>query len=67
MLTPIPPVNVFGACVGFGILLAFSLTIIILPIYLSRLSPSALAKIKNLHLNRASALDNGLGFIASST
>ncbi len=30
-LTPIPPVQVFGAFVAFGILLAFLLTIVFIP------------------------------------
>ncbi len=42
LLTPIPPVKVFGAFIGTGILLAFVLTVIYLPAYLSRLSPKAL-------------------------
>lgn len=42
LLTPIPPVKVFGAFIGTGILLAFILTVVYLPVYLSRLSPKAL-------------------------
>jgi len=45
MLTPIPPVKVFGAFIGTGILLAFALTIIYIPAYISRLKPEALAKL----------------------
>jgi len=45
MLTPIPPVKVFGAFIGTGILLAFALTIIFIPAYISRLKPETLAKL----------------------
>jgi predicted RND superfamily exporter protein len=46
LLTPIPPVKIFGAFIGTGILLAFLLTVIYLPSYLSRLSPKALANLQ---------------------
>ncbi len=42
LLTPIPPVQIFGAFVAFGILLAFLLTIVFIPAYLTKLSPNAL-------------------------
>jgi len=42
MLTPIPPVQVFGAFVGSGILLAFLITVIFVPAYLCALKPSTL-------------------------
>lgn len=45
MLTPIPPVKVFGAFIGSGILLAFVLTIIFIPVYISRLSEANLVKL----------------------
>jgi len=45
ILTPIPPVKVFGAFIGTGILLAFALTIIFIPAYISRLKPATLAKL----------------------
>ncbi|WP_259367806.1 RND family transporter [Colwellia sp. MB02u-14] len=45
MLTPIPPVKVFGAFIGTGILLAFALTIIYIPAYISSLKPKTLAKL----------------------
>jgi predicted RND superfamily exporter protein len=45
MLTPIPPVKVFGAFIGTGILLAFALTIIYIPAYISRLKPETLTKL----------------------
>ena len=45
LLTPIPPVQVFGAYVAFGILLAFLLTIVLIPAYVVRMSPKALGKL----------------------
>ncbi len=42
LLTPIPPVQVFGAFVAFGILVAFLLTITLIPAYVVRMSPSSL-------------------------
>lgn len=49
MLTPIPPVQIFGAFVGSGILLAFILTIVFIPAYLTVLKPTALDSLKQLH------------------
>ncbi|WP_440874759.1 efflux RND transporter permease subunit [Thalassotalea sp. PLHSN55] len=46
LLTPIPPVKVFGAFIGTGILLAFLLTITFLPAYIARLSPKTLHKLQ---------------------
>ncbi len=43
MLTPIPPVQIFGAFVAIGILLAFILTIVFVPAYLVRMTPRELA------------------------
>jgi predicted RND superfamily exporter protein len=45
MLTPIPPVQVFGGFVAFGILLAFVLTIVLIPAYIVRMKPEALDKL----------------------
>lgn len=42
MLTPIPPVQVFGAFVGSGILLAFLITVLFVPAYICALKPSTL-------------------------
>ncbi|MBD8525244.1 efflux RND transporter permease subunit [Pseudomarimonas arenosa] len=42
LLTPIPPVQIFGAFVAFGILLAFLLTLTLLPAFVASLSPKAL-------------------------
>jgi predicted RND superfamily exporter protein len=44
-LAPIPPVQVFGAFVAFGIVLAFLLTITFIPAYMARLSD---VRIRNL-------------------
>ncbi len=45
LLTPIPPVQVFGAFVAFGILLAFLITIVLIPAYVVRMRPAALEKL----------------------
>ena len=45
LLTPIPPVQIFGTFVAFGILLAFVLTILLIPAYVVRMSPAALDKL----------------------
>jgi len=45
LLTPIPPVQVFGVFVAFGILLAFLLTITLIPAYVVRMKPASLAKL----------------------
>ncbi|MBY6186059.1 MMPL family transporter [Marinobacter hydrocarbonoclasticus] len=42
MLTPIPPVQIFGAFVGSGILLAFVLSILLVPAYVVRMKPETL-------------------------
>ncbi|GMG87547.1 efflux RND transporter permease subunit [Biformimicrobium ophioploci] len=46
MLTPIPPVQIFGAFVAFGILLAFILTIVFVPAYIVRVKPETLAALQ---------------------
>lgn len=48
MLTPIPPVQVFGAFVAFGILLAFLLTIVFIPAWVVRSKPASLASLDRL-------------------
>jgi len=48
MLTPIPPVQVFGAFVAFGILLAFVVTITLVPAYIVRMKPARLARLHAL-------------------
>jgi len=45
LLTPIPPVQVFGAVVAFGILLAFVLTVFFIPAYVVRMPPTSLVKL----------------------
>ena len=45
-LTPIPPVQVFGIVVGSGILLAFLVTILFVPAYVSRMNPAQLEKMQ---------------------
>ena len=48
MLTPIPPVQIFGAFVGTGILLAFLITITFMPAYLSRMNQDSLDKLQEV-------------------
>ncbi|MBM7072183.1 MMPL family transporter [Shewanella sp. 202IG2-18] len=55
MLTPIPPVKVFGGFIAFGILLAFIITIVFIPAYISRMSPTALGKLQNSMKKQESA------------
>ena len=43
LLTPIPPVQVFGAFVAIGILVAFVFSILLIPAYIVRMKPAALA------------------------
>lgn len=45
LLTPIPPVQIFGVFVAFGILLAFMLTITLIPAYIVRMNPLSLDKL----------------------
>ena len=45
-LTPIPPVQVFGALVAFGIMLAFLLTVVFIPAWVSRMQPASLEKMQ---------------------
>jgi len=45
LLTPIPPVQIFGVFVAFGILLAFVLTITLIPAYIVRMNPQSLDKL----------------------
>jgi predicted RND superfamily exporter protein len=69
MLTPIPPVQIFGAFVGSGILLAFLITIIFMPAYLSRMDEASLNKLQQvMHSkeggNKIAKLAKGLGVFA---
>ncbi len=59
LLTPIPPVQIFGAFIAFGILLAFALTIIFIPAYLSVLKTESLASLTKAN-NQTSWLDKWL-------
>jgi predicted RND superfamily exporter protein len=55
MLTPIPPVQIFGAFVGTGILLAFAFSILLIPAYVVRMAPETLETMqKKLHDTDAS-------------
>ena len=45
--TPIPPVQIFGLHVAFGILLAFALTILLVPAFIISLSPKRMAALKD--------------------
>lgn len=56
LLTPIPPVQIFGAFVGTGILLAFVLTIVFVPAYLAVLKPAALQSLRDIHHSRSGLL-----------
>lgn len=62
LLTPIPPVKVFGFFIGTGILLAFVLTITFIPAYISSLKPATLAKLHDalVRLNERSVLASSL-------
>ena len=69
MLTPIPPVKIFGAFIGSGILLAFVLTIVFIPAYISRMSPENLARLHEAVVRleakgRLGKVLNGLGAFA---
>jgi predicted RND superfamily exporter protein len=48
LLTPIPPVQVFGAFVAFGVLLAFIVTITFIPAYVVRMNPARLVALEKL-------------------
>lgn len=53
--TPIPPVQIFGLHVAFGILLAFILTVALVPAYIVSLSPKRLAALKDHSINEDSS------------
>nr|WP_206485327.1 MMPL family transporter [Thalassotalea sp. G2M2-11] len=67
LLTPIPPVKVFGAFIGTGILLAFALTVLYLPAYLSRLSPKALTNLQTAvaHMEQKGKLSSVLHWLGA--
>ncbi|MDC8832011.1 efflux RND transporter permease subunit [Alteromonas gilva] len=66
MLTPIPPVQIFGAFVGFGILFAFIVTIVFMPAYLTRMSDQALANLQQAMHQGVSARGTRIGRVARS-
>ncbi len=53
LLTPIPPVQIFGAFIGLGIILAFLLTILVIPIYIAHLPTSKLASLPKHHRSKS--------------
>ncbi|HEY5666995.1 MAG TPA: MMPL family transporter, partial [Gammaproteobacteria bacterium] len=62
LLTPIPPVQVFGTFVAIGVLIAFTLTITFIPAYVVRMRPArlrALTRLKSKH-DEGSPLARGL-------
>lgn len=63
--TPIPPVQVFGLHIAFGILLAFALTITVVPAYIVSLSEKRLAALKdhNIDEDDNSAMGRLLAFV----
>ncbi|OFC72454.1 efflux RND transporter permease subunit [Alteromonas confluentis] len=72
MLTPIPPVQIFGAFVGFGILFAFLVTLVFMPAYVSRMSDKTLVNLQQaLHgegdgQSRVAAIARSIGKLAMS-
>ncbi len=66
MLTPIPPVQIFGAFVGVGILLAFILTILFIPAYLVVLKPAALRSLQTIH-HSSSRLSNSIKSVGQAS
>ncbi|QEW07054.1 efflux RND transporter permease subunit [Nitrincola iocasae] len=50
--TPIPPVQIFGLHVAFGIMLAFVLTILFVPAYIMSLSNKRLAQLKDHNIQQ---------------
>jgi predicted RND superfamily exporter protein len=46
MVTPIPPVQIFGAFVGSGILLAFLISVVLVPAYVVRMDPETLNRMQ---------------------
>jgi len=65
--TPIPPVQIFGLHVAFGILLAFALTVTLVPAYIVSLSPKRLAALKDHSLSEDADQSGKLGRLLSAT
>jgi hypothetical protein len=57
-LTPIPPVQIFGIFVGFGIMLAFIWTVLFMPAYVSRMSEQQLLALQN-RMHTAKSIESG--------
>ncbi len=49
VMTPIPPVQVFGAFVAFGVLVAWLLSLLFIPAYAMLMPPSVLDKFGHVH------------------
>lgn len=66
MLTPIPPVQVFGAHVAFGVALAWVLTLTLLPAFVAALPPRALAALtrRNERRSRLAGMLEWVGAVA---
>ncbi len=64
--TPIPPVQIFGLHVAFGILFAFIVTVVLVPAYIVSLAPARLAALKD-HSLEAADNDSLLGRLLSTT
>jgi predicted RND superfamily exporter protein len=58
VITPIPPVQVFGLFVSFGIMLAFFLTVVFIPAYIMFLDED---KISNIKKDDSNEKESGLG------
>lgn len=67
MLTPIPPVKVFGGFVGGGIIVAFVLTMTLLPAYLSRLTPKTITALARKDSHNTTLLVRGLLALSHKT
>ncbi|KEA62764.1 putative transporter [Marinobacterium lacunae] len=63
--TPIPPVQIFGLHVAFGIMLAFLLTVTLIPAYIISLSPKRMAQLKdhNIQEDDSSRLGRLMSFM----
>jgi len=60
LLTPIPPVQVFGAFVAFGILLAFIVTVVFIPAYVVRMNEDKLVAMAVQHEHEEAEVDTPL-------
>lgn len=61
MLTPIPPVQIFGAYIGVGILLAFVITLTFIPAYISRMSEQSLMLLQQALHQSENGVSNASG------